>query len=205
MGKKDPRVDAFIAEAAPFARPILKRIRKAVHAGCPAVEETIKWGAPHFMHEGILASMAAFKSHCAFGFWKGDLMESKLAKAKKGEGDAWGHLGRLASPDDLPDEKTLVALVAEAARLNETGAKHPTRSRSRATPRPEAGVPADLAAALRKNRAARATFDGFPPSHRREYVEWITEAKTDATRQKRLATTLEWLAEGKHRNWKYAR
>ena len=203
MGKKDPRVDDYIARSADFARPILKALRRAVHQGCPAVEETIKWGAPHFMHEGILASMAAFSRHCAFGFWKGELMEAKLAKAKRGAGEAWGQLGRIASIEDVPPAKTLAALVAEAARLNEAGVEVPSRSRSR--PRPEAEVPADFAAALRRNRKARETFDGFPPSHRRDYVEWIVEAKTDATRARRLATTLEWLAEGKPRNWKYAR
>jgi uncharacterized protein YdeI (YjbR/CyaY-like superfamily) len=203
MRKKDPRVDDYIAKSAEFARPILKRLRTAVHAGCPDVEETIKWGAPHFMHEGILASMAAFTRHCAFGFWKGELIEAKLAKAKKGSGDAWGQLGRMASADDLPSERMLVALVREAVKLNEAGVKLPSRSRSK--PRPEVDVPADLSAALHRNRKARATFDGFPPSHRREYVEWITEAKTDATRARRLATTIEWLADGKPRDWKYAR
>jgi len=201
MGNKDPRVDAYIAKAAPFARPILNQLRKVVHAGCPKVEETIKWGAPFFMYEGILCSMAAFKQHCAFGFWKGTLLKALTARGTANE--AMGQLGRIESLADLPIEEFFVQQVKEAMRLNEKGAKAPTKHKSKAkTP---LVVPPYFKAALKKNAKARATFDAFRPSHKREYIEWITEAKTEATRQKRLQTMLKWLVEGKSRNWKYAR
>ena len=195
MPTLDPRIDAYIAKAAPFARPILEHLRKLVHEGCPEVVETIKWSAPAFDFEGALANMAAFKAHVAFGFWKGSLVfESDKEK------EAMGQFGRIASLEDLPADRTVVALVKKAAKLNASGAKVP---RPRKHPTPALAPPPDLAAALKKNAKARATFEAFPPSHRREYVEWIVEAKTDATRAKRLATTLEWLAEGKSRHWKY--
>jgi uncharacterized protein YdeI (YjbR/CyaY-like superfamily) len=198
MGTKDERVDAYIEKAGDFARPILKRLRKLVHQGCPDVEETIKWGAPHFMHQGMLASMAAFNEHCAFGFWKGKLIKS--LSGSKSE-DAAGQYGRLTSLKDLPPDQAILKQVQEAARLNEQGVKTPVQRKS--IKKPAAKVPADLKAALKENDAARKAFESFSPSHQREYIEWITEAKTEATRQKRLATTLEWLAEGKSRNWKY--
>jgi uncharacterized protein YdeI (YjbR/CyaY-like superfamily) len=199
MGKKDPRVDAYIAKAAPFARPILARLRKAVHAGCPTVEEAIKWGAPFFMYEGILCNMAGFKQHCTFGFWKGSLLKSLIAVGKSKE--AMGQLGRIESLADLPSDEFLIKQVHEAMRLNEHGAKAPTKHPSRA--KKPLVVPAYVTAALKQNAKARAAFAAFSPSHKREYVEWITEAKTEATRQKRLATALEWMTEGKSRHWKY--
>jgi uncharacterized protein YdeI (YjbR/CyaY-like superfamily) len=199
MGKKDPRVDAYIGQAGDFAQPILKHLRKLVHSGCPAVEETIKWGVPHFMHKGMLASMAAFKEHCAFGFWKGKLLASLKSDGKLW--DAWGQYGKLTTLADLPPDKVILAQVKEAAKLNDDGVKAPPQRKAKAkTP---LRVPADLKAALKEDAAARATFEGFSYSHKKDYVQWITEAKTEATRQKRLATTLEWLAEGKSRNWKY--
>jgi uncharacterized protein YdeI (YjbR/CyaY-like superfamily) len=200
MGMKDPRVDAYIEKAGDFAKPILNRLRKLVHQGCPEVEEEIKWGVPHFMYKGMLASMAAFKGHCAFGFWKGKLIKS--LSGSKSE-DAAGQYGRLTSLSDLPPDKAILKQVREAAKLNDEGVKTPPQRK--AEKKPPLRVPADLQAALKKDAAARATFEGFPPSHKREYIEWITEAKIDATRQKRLATTLQWLAEGKSPNWKYDR
>lgn len=195
MGTRDPRVDAYIAKAAPFARPILAHLRNLVHRGCPAVVETIKWGAPFFEHHGVLCSMAAFKAHATFGFWKG-----KLVLESKRERDAMGQFGRLTSLADLPSDRTILLCVHKAAKLNESGTPLP---RPLKHPKPPLRVPADLAAALKKNAKARTTFEAFVPSHKREYVEWITEAKTDATRAQRLATALEWLAQGKPRNWKY--
>jgi uncharacterized protein YdeI (YjbR/CyaY-like superfamily) len=197
MGTKDPRVDEYIDKAGDFAKPILNRLRKLVHEGCPAVEETIKWGAPHFMYKGMLCSLAAFKKHCAFGFWKGKLLTS-LNEGKPE--DAWGQFGRLTSLKDLPPDKTIIKQVKEAARLNEEGVKAPQQRKKEKAP---LKIPVYFTAALKKNPAARATFEAFSPSHKREYIEWITEAKTEATRQKRLVTALEWLAEGKSRNWKY--
>ena len=198
MGRKDPRVDAYIAKAQPFARPILTHIRKAVHAACPEVEETMKWSFPHFDYKGMLCSMASFKAHCAFGFWKASLLKDSGIPAKSAE--AMGQFGRLTSVSELPSEKVLAALVTKAAALNDEGVKPPRRKQA---PKEPIEVPDDLAAALKKNRKALAAFDAFPPSHKREYVEWIVEAKTDETRQRRIATAIEWMAAGRSRNWKY--
>lgn len=200
MGNRDPRVDAYIAAAAPFARPILEHLRELVHRGAPEIVETFKWGMPFFTQKKNVCHMAAFKAHCAFGFWTG-----RIAAATGKEGEAMGQFGRITSLDDLPPDRRLVALVREAVALDERAAKAPPRPKSPKPPKPEVEVPEDLRKALsaREHAAARKTFEGFAPSHRREYVEWLDEARTDATRAKRLATTLEWLAEGKPRNWKY--
>jgi uncharacterized protein YdeI (YjbR/CyaY-like superfamily) len=194
MGTKDPRVDAYIDHAAPFAQPILARIRAIVHEACPDVEETLKWRSPHFLYKGMLCGMAAFKQHCAFGFWKG-----KLVVDAPSDG-AMGNFGCLKKVSDLPPKKTLVGYVKKAMALNDAPVKTP---RPLKHPKPPLEVPTELAAALKRSAKARKTFDALPPSHRREYVEWITEAKREETRAKRLATTIEWLAEGKSRNWKY--
>lgn len=199
---RDPRVDAYIAKSAPFAQPILRHLRELVHKTCPDVEETVKWGMPYFEHSGMLCGMAAFKAHCAFGFWHQG-MEKVLGKWGEQSENAMGSLGRITSLADLPDEKTMIRFVAAAVKLNESGVPgrpRPTRSgKARELP-----VPEDLAAALKKNRTAAKTFETFSPSHRKEYIEWITEAKREETRQKRVTTTTEWLAEGKSRNWKYS-
>ena len=195
----DPRVDDYIARSAPFARPILKKIRAAVHAGCPDVEETMKWSFPHFMHQGILCSMASFKAHCAFGFWKEQLMTG-TAGAK---GTVAPKFGRVTSVKDLPSKAAFVRLVREAVRLNEDGVKPP--SRSKADPSRSVRAPADLLAALRNHPSARAAYDAMSPSHKREYIEWITEAKRDETRKRRVAAAVEWMAEGKIRDWRYVR
>ena len=198
MATKDPRVDAYIAKSAAFARPILVHLRAVIHAACPDVEETMKWSFPHFQHHGILCSMAAFKEHCAFGFWKGALMVTPEVDAGA---MGMGQFGRITSLKDLPAKKVLAGYVKQAMQLNAEGVKVPGRKRK--TAKAEIAVPADFAALLKKNKAARTAFEAFSPSHRREYLEWITEAKQEATRQRRMATTLEWLAEGKSRNWKY--
>src|SRR5512140_2932718 len=197
MGKRDPRVDAYIAKSEPFARPILEYIRETVHAACPGVEETMKWSFPHFDSKGMLCSMASFKAHCALGFWKASL----LFDGKPRSGDAMGQMGRISSIDDLPPKRELMRLVKTAAQLNDEGVVAERKRR----PKPELGTPPDLSAALAKNRKARAAFEEFTPGKRREYIEWITEAKTDATRNSRLAQAIEWIAEGKPRNWKYLR
>src|ERR1700731_736585 len=188
MARKDRRVDAYIKRAAPFARPILKRLRKIVHIGCPDVEETIKWNSPFFDHKGIVCFMAAFKQHCAFGFWKGSLI---FGAENKG---AMGHFGRTTSIKDLPNAKTLVGYVRKAAKLNEAGVK---KSRPRSRAKQKVSVPSDLKAALQKNAKARKTFENFSYSHKKEYVDWIADAKRDETRKRRLQTTIQWLAEGK--------
>jgi uncharacterized protein YdeI (YjbR/CyaY-like superfamily) len=198
MGTKDPRVDAYIDKSADFARPILIHLRKLIHAGCPAVEETIKWGMPHFEYQGVLCGIAAFKSHCTFGFWKAGLMAS-LQDKKKSE-SAMGNYGRITSLADLPKDKVILQQVKEAARLNADGIKAP-KAKSKA--KKPLKIPSYFLVALRKDKQALATFDNLSPSHQREYTEWITEAKTEETRQRRIATALQWLAEGKSRNWKY--
>jgi uncharacterized protein YdeI (YjbR/CyaY-like superfamily) len=200
MKNTDPRIDSYIARAAGFAKPILKHLRKLVHEACPDVEETMKWSSPTFLYSGkIMAGMAAFKQHCIFGFWHQG-MEAVLGTDGGKAETAMGSLGRITSLDDLPSDKKMAAYIKKAAALNESGA--PARPRP-AKPAAPLVMPADLAAALKKNKPAAATFDKFSPSHRKEYIEWITEARRDETRQKRLSTTLEWLAEGKTRNWKY--
>ena len=201
MKNTSPEVDRYIAAAAPFARPILERIRSAFHKAHPEVTETMKWSFPHFEYKGLLGSMAAFKQHVSWGFWKGRLMADPLGIIPPAGETSMGG-ARIADVKELPSEKNMVAYVREAIRLNEEGVKPRRPAR---TPKAEAEVPVDLAAALKKSPAAKNAFEAFSPSHRREYIEWITEAKQDATRQKRLATTLEWLSEGKSRNWKYER
>jgi uncharacterized protein YdeI (YjbR/CyaY-like superfamily) len=198
MGTRDDRVDAYIAKSAEFARPILTHLRDVVHAACPEVEETMKWSFPHFMYKGILCSMAAFKQHCSFGLWKSSLIiEGGSDDVAKG----MGQFGRITDVSDLPSKRILSGYIKEAMKLNDAGVKSPTRSKPKA-PR-EVVVPDDLSIALQKNKKALAAFEKFPPSHKREYIEWITEAKTDATRSRRLETAIEWMAEGKPRNWKY--
>jgi uncharacterized protein YdeI (YjbR/CyaY-like superfamily) len=196
MATKDPRVDAYIARAQPFARPILTRIRKAVRAGCPDVTETIKWSVPAYDYKGPLCGMAAFKAHCLFGFWKGTLM-----KTRPNPQDGSGEFGRFESIDDLPDERALIRMVREAAAINDAGLKVPRTAKQR----PPLKAPAYMVAALKKNRKAYAAYQAFSPSHQREYIEWITDAKSEETRNRRLQTAVEWMAEGKSRNWKYKR
>lgn len=194
---KDPRIDAYIAKAQPFAKPILTRIRAAVHAGCPDVTETLKWRMPAFEYKGLLCGMAAFKAHAAMMFWKAGLMTTL---PKNIGTDAFGEFGRFESIDDVPSEAALVRMVKEAAALNDSGVKVPRIPKA---PKKPLAAPADMLAAIKKNKKARATYEAFSPSCKREYIEWITEAKTGATRGRRLETAVQWMAEGKNRNWKY--
>jgi len=195
--KRNPAVDAYITKSPDFAKPILKHLREVVHAAVPDVEEEMKWSTPTFTYKGILCGMAAFKEHCLLGFWKGSLLRDD--KGNTLERDA-NELGRITSLADLPPDKVLTRYIKEAARLNEEGIKV---EKPKAKPKPELVVPPYLVSALRKNKKALTTFEDFSPSAKREYVEWLTEAKTDATRDKRLAQAVEWIAEGKQRNWKY--
>jgi uncharacterized protein YdeI (YjbR/CyaY-like superfamily) len=191
----DPRIDAYIERQADFARPILTRLRARVHSVCPEVEETIKWSMPSFTYRGRpLANMAAFKAHAAFGFW------DRQALATGQEGDAMGQFGRLTSIDDLPDDIVLDAKLREAATLIDSGERPRRAARP---PKPEAEVPAALAEALAQDDIAAATFNAFPPSCRRDYCEWVAEAKRPETRDKRVAETIALLREGKKRHWKY--
>jgi uncharacterized protein YdeI (YjbR/CyaY-like superfamily) len=195
MGTRDPRIDAYIEKSAPFAQPILEHLRAAVHEACPEVEETLKWRSPSFEHHGILCGMAAFKEHCAFGFWK-----HALVAGEERSSEAMGSFGRLTSVRDLPKKAELKRLIKRAMQLNEQGIKV---ERRKTAPRKPLPVPPELKAALAKDKAARAAFEAFSPSHRREYAEWIGEAKGADTRARRLAQALVWIRAGKHRNWKY--
>jgi uncharacterized protein YdeI (YjbR/CyaY-like superfamily) len=199
--KRSSQMDAYISNAPGFAKPILQHLRELVHAACPEVEETMKWSRPHFMHHGLMCGMSAFKHHCAFGFWLAEMVFAATGQPST-EKDCMGHFGRITSLSDLPADKQMLAMIKKAAELNESGAKRP------AAPRPaekrELIVPDYMTAALKKNKKAQAAFEGFSYSHKSEYVEWITEAKREETRQKRIETMLIWLAEGKSRNWKYA-
>ena len=198
MGTRDPRIDAYIEKAELFARPILEHLRETVHRACPEVVETTKWGMPYFDHRGPLCSMASFKRHCVFGFWKGELVVGEDSAAE----EAMGQFGRIASLDDLPPEAEITALIRRAMELNEQGVKAP---RTKTAARARIETPEALLEALRGSGGAMARWDAFPPGQRREYAEWIADAKTDATRQRRIATAVEWIAEGKTRNWKYER
>ena len=198
MATADPRVDAYIEGAAAFAQPVLRALREAVHAGCPGANETIKWGMPFFTIDGrILAHMAAFTRHCAFGIWRG----REVAPRGK-EGEAMGQFGRIASAADLPPRRELVRRVELAAAAAARPAATKSTARAKASP-PSLPLPEALATALHGHAAARAGFDNLSNSQRRDYVEWIVEARRDATRARRVAQAIEWLAEGKSRNWKY--
>ena len=201
MGKRDPRIDAYIAKAPEFAKPILTQIRDVVHDACPGVEEDLKWSSPAFMYKGILCSMAAFKAHCAFGFWKGKLLAEKHQALADTREFAMGEFGRITALSDLPGEKTLLRYVKEAAALNDQGVKHPTRAKPKG--KQKLKVPDYFLAALQKSRKALVMFEGFNYNNKKDYVEWVTEAKGEETRRRRLETAVAWMSEGKARNWKY--
>jgi uncharacterized protein YdeI (YjbR/CyaY-like superfamily) len=191
MPKKDPRIDAYIARAGDFAKPILNHIRKLVHSACPEVEETIKWSSPFYVYNGILVATPAFKKHCALIFWKGKFV---LGKERK-------ELRHLTSISELPAEKILLDLLKKAVELNEAGTKEPARPKPKV--KKEIVVPDYFVAALKKNKKAMASFENFSPSHKREYVEWIIDAKREETRGKRIQTAIHWMTSGKSRHWKY--
>ena len=196
MGKRDVRLDAYIKKAAPFAQPILTKLRQRIHAACPDVVETLKWGHPSFEYKGILCGMAAFKQHAAFGFWKHDLVVGKDAKAK----EAMGSFGRITSLGDLPPAARFAGLVKKAMELNDAGIKV---ARVKTRKKKPIAMHPDFEKALARDAKARANFDAFSPSGQREYLEWISDAKQDATRERRITTAVAWIAQGKPRNWKY--
>jgi hypothetical protein len=199
MGTRDPRIDAYIEKSADFAKPILTQLRESVHEHCPDVEETMKWSFPHFMYQGMLCSMASFKQHCAFGFWKGSLVVDAHGRTLA---QAMGQFGRIGKLSDLPSKSALRGFIRKAMALNQRGVSARER-KLKAGPRKPLRTPSYFVTALRTNKAALGAFTAFPPSKKREYIEWITGAKTDATRSKRLAISVEWLSQGKSRNWKY--
>jgi uncharacterized protein YdeI (YjbR/CyaY-like superfamily) len=202
MAKKDPRVDAYIAKAQPFAQPILKHLRKLIHQTCPDAQETIKWSFASFDYKGPFVSMASFKQHCAFGFWKAALMKNGK-KLEESQENSMGHLGKITSMKDLPSDKIIIGYLKEAMKLNETGAKLPPRKKiTESTALP---VPSYLKTALGKHKKAKEQWDNFTPGKKKEYITWLTEAKTEETRNKRMEQALEWISEGKIRNWKYVK
>jgi len=203
MGKKEKAIDGYIAKSAAFARPIMNHIRELVHNACPEVEEKMKWSFPHFDYKGeMMCSMAAFKQHAAFGFWKAALMKDPILRETAQSEVAMGHLGRLTSLKDLPSDKKMTAWIKEAMKLNEEGKKV---IKPKTTEKKELVVPDYFSNAISKNKKAKKIFDEGSYSFRKEYVLWVAEAKTEETRNSRLKTSIEWIAEGKARNWKYER
>lgn len=198
MGTRDRRVDSYIAKAADFARPILSGLRETIHSACPDVEETMKWSFPHFMYQGMLCSMAAFKQHAVFGFWKGSLIVPD--NGRKSE-PGMGQFGRITAASDLPPKAVLTGYIKKAMALNEQGVSVPRPVKR--SPRKPIRTPPDLAAALKRNSRARAAYDDFSKTNKREYIDWITEAKAKETRARRLQSAIAWMAQGKTRNWKY--
>jgi len=196
MPTRDSRIDAYIAKARPDARPILAEIRAAVHAACPGVEETLKWRTPTFDYKGIMLGMAAFKNYTTMAFWKSKLVRERLSA---GDQKALDQAGEVKIGEALPNRATLVRIVKVAAQLNDEGLVQKRVVR----PKPALRTPPYLTTALKKNPAALARFTTLPPSHRREYIEWIADARQDATRQRRMTQAIEWIAQGKARNWKY--
>lgn len=202
MGKIDKRIDQYILNAADFARPILNHLRELIHIGCPDVEETMKWSFPHFDYSGeILCSMAAFKKHCAFGFWKASIMQDPQGLFQLKNKTAMGSLGQITDIADLPSDKILIKYVKEAANLNTQGVKIVKKSPSKK----DLEIPDYFMKSLVKNKKAKKTFENFSASNKREYVDWVTGAKTEETKIRRLETSIEWMAEGKIRNWKYVK
>jgi|SRR5688572_496865 uncharacterized protein YdeI (YjbR/CyaY-like superfamily) len=200
---KNPAVDAYIAKSADFAQPILRRLRALMHRADSRILETIKWGVPHFEHDGIVAGMAAFKQHVGFGFWGEKLIREKLGSdadrmfPKGGERGMGGR--KIRALGELPPDALIVRAARAAVALNVAG-ERPARVRK---PKPPPKAPPYLVAALKKNAKARATFAGLTPGQQREYVDWLVEAKQPATRGRRLAQAIEWLGAGKRRYWKY--
>lgn len=200
----NPQFDTYIERSAQFAQPILTHLRKLVHQACPEVEEKMKWSFPNFDYKGsILCSMAAFKQHCTFGFWLGGIMDDPDQILNKVGETAMGQLGKITSLSDLPKDEILIRYILEAKRLADEGVKLPKKAVSKTSA--DLDIPKELQDALNKSDKARATFDQFSNSNKKEYTMWILDAKTVSTRDKRIATAIEWMEEGKSKNWKYER
>jgi uncharacterized protein YdeI (YjbR/CyaY-like superfamily) len=201
MGQYDERIDAYIAKSADFAKPVLIHIRDVVHRASPLITETVKWGMPFFDYKGPVCMMAAFKQHLGFGFWKASRLNdpNRLLQGSDEEAAA-GSFGRIVSISDLPSDEALIDFIHQVIKINESGVKEPKKP---VAPKAELPMPADFDKLLRGNLAAMDNFEKFSPSKKREYLEWFAEAKSDATREKRMEQALEWIGEGKSRNWKY--
>ena len=202
MPDHDPRIDAYIEKAQLFAQPILKHLRQLVHDACPDVIETMKWSMPFFDYKGPLCNMASFKAHCSFGFWKGALLSDPNGVLEQKEDQAMGSFGRITDIRDLPNDKILRGFIQQAAQINDDGIKviKPAKEKPAAT---TLQMPEILTAALRENKTAATVFEQFTPGKKKEYIEWINDAKTEKTRNSRLATAITWISEGKARNWQY--
>jgi uncharacterized protein YdeI (YjbR/CyaY-like superfamily) len=204
MSKHDPRVDAYIEKSADFAKPILTHLRDIIHATCPDVEETWKWSFPCFIYRGsIMCNMAAFKEHAAFGFWKASLMEDPEGILENRDKEGMGHVGKIYSIKDLPKDSVLKKYIKAAMKLEDEGVKLPSRQKVTEKEKKELKTPDYFTRALKKNKQAEKVYNEFSYSKKKEYIEWFEDAKTDATRDKRIAQAIEWIAEGKTRNWKY--
>jgi uncharacterized protein YdeI (YjbR/CyaY-like superfamily) len=203
MGKKDPRIDAYIAKSKDFAKPILEHIRDLVHKACPGVEETIKWGVPSYEYKGPYCMTPAFKEHCAVVLWKARLMKDPALVENAKSEVSMGHLKKISSLKDLPKDKVMLSYLKEAAKLNADGVKNPPRIKSKE--KTKLVVPQYFLKALKTKKRALEIFKNFTSAKKKEYVDWVTEAKTEETRNKRISTSLEWIAEGKTRNWKYTK
>lgn len=201
---RDPRIDAYIEKSASFAQPVLHHLREVIHKAVPQITEDIKWSRPFFLYNGkILCNLSAFKAHCAFGIWNTEVA-SAIKESGRDSSEAMGTFGRITSVTDLPPAKEIAQLLQQAAKDLTEGLNNPLKAmRSAKPPKEEIASPAEFLNALKKNKSAQKTYDGFSPSQRREYLEWITEAKREETRDKRIAQAVEWIAEGKQRNWKY--
>jgi uncharacterized protein YdeI (YjbR/CyaY-like superfamily) len=202
MGNFSPQFDAYIAKSPAFSQPILRKLRALFHQACPEIQEVMKWSMPFFDYKGIVANIAAFKQHVRFGFWKGKLLQTPagaLDGLHVSSLSMW--MAKITSIKDLPKDAVILDLIRQAVALNEAGVKAPMRKKAKKPAK--LVIPTDFGAALKKNKKASAAFGAFSPSKQREYVEWITEAKQDATRNKRLATAIEWITEGKSLRWKY--
>jgi len=198
-----PAADLYIAKSAPFAQPILFYLREVVHEGAPDVVEEMKWSRPFFVYKGIiLGNISAFKEHCAFGLWGAEVAQVLRADGVASK-DAMGTFGRITSIEDLPPRKKLVAYVKRAATMIDEGTRTKSLVRQTKVAKPALEIPEAFATAFKKNKTAGKQFDAMSPSCRREYIEWVADAKRDETRDKRIATAMEWIAEGKSRNWKY--
>lgn len=204
MSNADPKVDVYSENAEAFARPIMAHLRGLIRAACPDVTETVKWGIPHFDYRGeMMCIFAAYRAHCAFSFWKDSLMSDARLKANADLPAAKRFMGKLTTLADLPSDAELTAWIREAMSLNERGVKLAPR-KSTGAPKP-VGVPAAFAERLAANPSVKAVFEGKSASFQKEYNLWIGEAKTDATRDKRIDEALAWIADGKGRFWKYAK
>lgn len=204
MEQYDHRIDVYIGKKPAFAQPILNHLRELMHSVSPQITETIKWGHPFFEYKGIFANMAGFKEHCVFGFWNSSALVDPHGAIHRGdEKDSAGNFGRITQLSDLPGDEILKDFILQAIALKDNNYQPPAKKAAEKAPKAEIPMPDYFAEALATNQKALATYQDFSPSCKREYLEWITEAKTEPTRQKRIETALEWMEEGKSRNWKY--